>query len=74
MDRPQFVDVRHHGANALGLGFEAGEPQQGIEPDQPTAGAVQPVDFEAQPVVRVALEPVRDQQHDGALGEHPARP
>src|SRR6476646_2683086 len=74
VNRPQFVDVPHERADALGLGLETGKPQQGIEPDQPPTGSVQPVDLEGQPVVGIALEPIGDQQHDRALGEHPPRP
>ena len=36
----------------LGLGLEAVEPQQRVEPDQPPAGAVQPVHLEAEPCRR----------------------
>ena len=56
------------------LRLETLEAQQRIEPDQPPARAVQPVDLERQRVVGVALEPVGDQQHDRALREHAARP
>ncbi len=66
--------MRHHGPDALGLGLEAGKTQQRIEPDQPSAGAVQPVDLEGKAVVGIALQPVGDQQHNRTLGEHAARP
>src|SRR6266568_2378227 len=42
MHRPEFVNVRQHHFDALGLGLEAAEAQQRIEPDQAAAGAVQP--------------------------------
>src|SRR4029453_17316925 len=42
--RAQFVNMRQHHPNAAGLGLEARKPQQRIEPDQPPARAVQPVD------------------------------
>ena len=58
----------------LALASKPAEAQQRIEPDQPPAGAVQPVDLERQPVVGIALEPVGDQQHDRALREHAPRP
>ena len=35
---------------------------------------MQPVDFESQPVVGIALEPIGDKQYDRTLSEHPARP
>ena len=57
MYRPQFVNVRQHHFDAPGLGLEAGKPQQRVEPDQPPAGPVQPVDLEAEPLVGVALSP-----------------
>src|ERR1700694_932582 len=74
VDRPEFVDMRQQRLDALGLGLEALETQERIEPDQPTAGAVKAVDLEGQAVIGIALEPVRDQQHDRALAEHAARP
>ena len=66
--------MRQHGLDAPGARLEAFEPQQRIEPDQPAAGAVQPVDLEGQRIVGVALEPVGDEQHDRALRQHAARP
>src|SRR5262249_58176732 len=51
VDRTEFVDVRQHRLDALGLGLEALEAQQRVEPDQPPAGAVQPVDLEGEAVV-----------------------
>src|SRR4051812_22584063 len=51
MDRTQFIHVGKHGPYAFGFGLESREPQQRIEPDQPSAGAVQPVDLEGQPVI-----------------------
>ncbi len=74
VDRPQLVDMRHDRPDALGLGFETRESQQRIEPDQPPAGPVQPVDLEGEAVVGIALEPVSDEQHDGALRKDAARP
>src|SRR5947209_9092576 len=43
MYRAEFVNVREHHFDALRLGLEAAEPQQGVEPNEPPAGAVQPV-------------------------------
>src|SRR5918993_1143023 len=74
VDRPQFVNMRQHHFNAARLGLETIEPQQRIEPDQPAAGAVQPVDLKTQAIVGIALQPIREQQHDCALRQHPARP
>ena len=66
--------MRQHRLDAARARLKSLEAQQRIEPDQPPAGAMQPVDLERQRVVGVALEPVGDQQHDRALGEHAARP
>ena len=74
VDRPQLIDMRQHRLDALGARLEALEAQQRIEPDQPPAGAMQPVHLEGERVVGVALEPVGDQQHDRALGEDAPRP
>src|SRR5436190_2820747 len=49
MHRAEFVNVGQHHFDALGLSLEAAEPQQRVEPDQPPAGAVQPVHLERQP-------------------------
>src|SRR5690348_14441639 len=46
VDRPQFINMRQHGAHAFGAGFESLEAQQRVEPDQPAARAVQPVHLE----------------------------
>ena len=35
---------------------------------------MQPIDLEGETVVRIALQPIGDQQHDRALGEHAPRP
>ena len=66
--------MRQHGLDAAGARLEPFEAQQRIEPDEPPAGAVQPVDLEGQRVVGVALEPVGDQEDDRALGQHAACP
>src|SRR3984957_7323824 len=46
MDRPEFVDMRQHGFDAAGASLKALEAQQRVEPDEPPAGAVQPVNLE----------------------------
>src|ERR1700758_4743519 len=46
MDRPEFIDMRQHGLDAPRPGLEPFEAQQGVEPDQAPARAVQPVDLE----------------------------
>ena len=66
--------MRQHGFDAARARFETVEAQQRIEPDQPPARAMQPVNFKGERVVGIALEPVGDQKHDGALGQHAARP
>ena len=63
-----------HGRDAARARLEAFEAQQRIEPDQPAAGAVQPVHLEGERVVGVALEPVGDEKDDRALAEHAPRP
>ena len=61
MDGAEFVNMRQHRLDARGARLEAVEPQQRIKPDQPSAGAVQPVGLEGERVVNIALEPVGDQ-------------
>src|SRR2546430_4854493 len=60
--------------DALRLGLEGAVAQQRIEPDQAAAGSVQPVHLERQPVVGLALQPVGDQEYNGALAQHPPAP
>src|SRR5262245_5453487 len=74
VDGAEFVYVRQHGLDAAGAGLEAIEAQQRIEPDEPPAGAMQPVHIEGERIVDVAVEPVGDQKHDRALTEHTTRP
>src|SRR5579871_4280855 len=74
MHRTEFVNVRQHHFDALRLGLKAAEPQQRVEPDQAAAGAVQAVHLEGELCVRLALQPIGNQEHDCPLGEHPARP
>src|SRR6478735_5463067 len=74
MHRTEFVNVRQHHFDALRLGLEAIVTQQRIEPDQAAARPVQPVHLERQSVVGLALQPVGDQEHHGALPEHPPAP
>src|SRR5215471_20807621 len=57
MHRAEFVNVRQHHFDALRLGLEAAVPQQRVEPDQPAAGAVQPVHLESELIVGLALSP-----------------
>src|SRR4051794_16117605 len=74
MHRAEFVNMRQHHFDAVRARLEAGEPQQRIEPDQPAARPMQAVHLERQPRVGFPLEPVGDQQHDGALPEHATAP
>src|SRR5437764_366560 len=74
VDRAQFVNVGQHGADAFCPRLEAGEAQQRIEPDESSAGAVQPVDLERELIAAVAFEAVGDQKHDRSLREYAARP
>src|SRR3954447_26539418 len=67
MYRAEFVNVRQHHFDALGLGLKAAVAQQRVEPDQTSARAVQAVHLERQLGVRLALEPVGNQKHDRAL-------
>src|SRR6478736_3110145 len=43
--RAKLIDMRQHRLHALGLRLESFVAQQRVEPDQPAAGAVQPVDL-----------------------------
>jgi hypothetical protein len=45
----KFINMREHHFNALRLGLEALETQQGIEPDQSAAGTMEPIHLELQP-------------------------
>src|SRR5262245_41718037 len=74
MHRAEFVNVGQHHSDTLRLGLEPAVAQQWIEPDQAAAGSVQPVHLEGQLVVGLPLQPVGDQEHDGALPEHAASP
>src|SRR6516164_5669798 len=58
MHGPEFVNVRQHHFDPLRLGLEAAEAKQRVQPDQPAAGAVQPVHLEGELVVGLALQPV----------------
>ena len=74
MHGAELVDMRQHRPHAPCARLEPFEAQQGVQPDQPPARAVQPVDLALQILVGVALQTVGDQQHDGPAGQHPARP
>ena len=63
-----------HGADAARLGGEALEAEKRVQPDQPAAGAVQPVHLRTEILAFVALEPVGEEEHDRTLAEHAARP
>src|SRR5262245_35842008 len=74
MDGTEFVDVGHDRARTHGSWFISIVAQERIEPDQPPAGLVEALHFPCQSFSRVAIESVADEQDDGALSEHPARP
>ncbi len=74
MHRAEFVNMWQHHFDALRLGLKAAEAQQRIEPDQAASRSMQPVHLERQFGVGLALQPVRYQQHDGALAKHAAAP
>ena len=63
MYRPELVDMRQHGADALRARLEAIIAQQRIEPNQPTAGTMQTVHFKAQLLDAFALQAVGEEQH-----------
>src|SRR5690349_18919046 len=48
VDRAEVVDVRQHGTNTGRARLEGVETQQGVEPDQPAAGALETVHFEGE--------------------------
>src|SRR5262245_33813180 len=54
----EFVNMRQHDFDALGARLEAFIAQKRVEPDQPPAGATQPVHLEGEALVGLALEPV----------------
>src|SRR3954462_7765225 len=74
MHRAEFVNMRQHHFDALRAGLEAGKTQHRFDPDRPPPRPVQPVHLERQPGIRLTLQPVGDQQHNGALPEHAAAP
>src|ERR1700716_3042497 len=74
MYRAEFVNVRQHHFDALRLGLESAVAQERVEPDQAAARPVQPVHLERQLGVRLVLQPLGNQEHDGALPEHAPAP
>ena len=78
MHGAELVDMRQHQAHAARLRGEAFVAQQRVQPDQPPAGAVQPVhlrvEVDADFALVLALQPVGDEEHGRALPEHAARP
>ena len=68
--RAEFVNVGQHHFDALRARLEALVAQQWIEPDQPPAGTMQPVDLEGELRIRLALQPVGDEQHAAREAEH----
>ena len=65
--RPELVDMRHHRLHPERSWLETLVAQQRVQPNQPAAGAVQPVHLVREAGAGVAVEPVGDQQHDRAL-------
>src|SRR6056297_2039452 len=74
MDRAELVDMRQHGADAGSAGLEGLVSQKRVEPDEAAAGALQPVHLEGEIGRDVALQTVGEEQDDGPLPQHPARP
>src|SRR6202041_102041 len=74
VDRAEFVDMRQHRFDAAGARLKTLQAQERIEPDEPPAGAVQPVHVKGERIVDVAVEAVGNQKNDRALPEHPPRP
>src|ERR1700681_2245830 len=72
--RQKFVDIGQHRPDTCRPRFEMFIPKQRIEPDQAPAGFPQALHFDRQAIADIAVEPVGDQQHDGALREQAARP
>ena len=58
MHRAEFVNVRQHHFDALGLGLEGAVAQQRVEPDQAAARSMQPVHLERELGVGLPLQPV----------------
>src|SRR5439155_24284742 len=72
--RQKLVDVWQHCPNAGRSCLETGIAQQRVEPNQSTAGFMEPLHFLCEAFANVAIEPVADQKHDRALGEESPRP
>ena len=58
VDRTKIVDMRENRPNPQRLGLEALIAKQRVEPDQPAARAVQPIDLGFQPHASVPVETV----------------
>src|SRR5512146_3390873 len=67
--RQEVVDVRQERLDARRPRFESRVAQQRIQPDEPRARLGETLRLELEPLARVRVEPVADEQHDGVLRE-----
>ena len=74
MHRAELVHMGQDGADALGARLETLVAQQRVEPDQAPTALVQALHLAAQFLAPVALQSIGEEQHAGALAQHPARP
>ena len=70
MTRPKGVDMGQHGPDAPGARLETTPPQERIQPDQPTAGALKQGHVTAECAVGVSVKAVSDQDHHGPMPEN----
>src|SRR5690554_560571 len=74
MHRTKIIYMRHHGLRPLRLRLISFPPQERVEPDQAPAGLVKPLHLVGKLAAAFAIESIRNQENQGSLAEHPARP
>ena len=72
MHGAKFIDMRQHGTNAGSFGLKPIIAQQGIEPDQFAAGAVQTIHFKGELLNSVSLQAIGKQEKGRALPQNAA--
>src|SRR5215469_1010589 len=70
----EFVDMRHHRSHAERSWLKTLVTQQRVQPEQSSAGAMQPVHLMREASASIAVEPVGDQEHDRSLTQQTPRP
>src|SRR5271154_3572145 len=65
----ELVDIGHHRPHAERFWLETLVAQQRVEPNQPSARAMQPIHLVSETGTGIAIEPVSDQENDGSLAQ-----